>query len=241
MEKYLIIVPTFNEAENIDLLLTSIFDVAPSVCVLFVDDNSQDQTLAKIVKHQQARPDQVFLLKRPAKMGFGSACIAGFRWGLAAGFDYLIQMDADLSHQPKYLPEVLGLLGRYDAVIGSRYVKAGGTKNWSLSRQILSKFGSAYARLLLGLKVADFTSGFIGWKRSAIEKINLSTLVGQGYVFQIELKYRAILAGCSYTEFPIVFVDRVYGNSKMSIRIALEAAFKIIFLRYKLGRIASNS
>ena len=229
--QYLIIVPTYNEALNIEPLITSIFANAPEVSLLFVDDNSKDGTRAKIMDMSQKFPGKINILERSHKQGLGSAYIAGFKWGLAKKFQVLIEMDADLSHNPIYLKEIFRLLSHSDVVIGSRYVTGGGTKNWSLVRRFISQAGSLYARTILGTKVEDFTGGFNAWQAKVLEKICLDDIRSDGYVFQIELKYRAIMAGFNYTETPIIFADRTFGQSKMSLSIVTEAVYKVFLLR----------
>ncbi len=234
-EKNLIVIPTYNEAENIEPLLKQIFQFAPNTAVLFVDDNSQDETQKKISEHMEQRPAQIHILKRSGKLGLGSAYLAGFRWGLERGYETFVQMDADLSHQPKYLTKMLRLLELHDVVIASRYLPGGRTENWNFFRRLISQAGSIYARAVLKLEISDFTGGFNGWRRAVLEKLDFDSLLSQGYVFQIEMKYRAVHAGFHFCEFPIVFVDRVFGQSKMSMQIAMEAAYRVLLLR-KQGR-----
>ncbi|MFK7823431.1 MAG: polyprenol monophosphomannose synthase [Oligoflexales bacterium] len=229
--QYLIIIPTFNEAPNIEPLVEGIFANAPEVTLLFVDDNSKDETRAKIQEMSKRFPQKINILKRKQKLGLGTAYIAGFKWGLTRKFKIIIEMDADLSHNPVYLPDIFGLLKSHDLVIGSRYVNGGGTKNWSIVRRIISRAGSAYARLILGVRVADFTGGFNAWHANVLERISLDDIRSDGYVFQIELKYRAILAGFKHIETPIIFADRTKGQSKMTLSIVLEAVYKVFLLR----------
>ena len=228
--QYLIIIPTYNEAPNIIPLVESIFVNAPEVNLLFVDDNSQDKTRAKIQEMSRQYPQKINLLERQEKLGLGSAYIAGFKWALDRKFQIIFEMDADLSHNPSYLKEIFRLLKSHDLVIGSRYVPGGGTKNWSLIRRFISRAGSAYARMILGVKVADFTGGFNAWHARVLKQICLDDIRSDGYVFQIELKYRAILAGFRFIETPIIFTDRTQGQSKMSLSIVLEAVYKVFLL-----------
>ncbi|NDG84554.1 MAG: polyprenol monophosphomannose synthase, partial [Proteobacteria bacterium] len=176
---------------------------------------------------------RIHVLHRTQKQGLGPAYIAGFRWGFSQNYDRLIEMDADFSHNPEFLPKMLELLGTHDFVIGSRYVQGGGTVNWGLMRKIISRGGSFYARMMLGAPIRDFTGGFNGWNRKVLEEINLSSLEAGGYSFQIELKYRAFKKGFRYTEFPILFEDRRVGKSKMSSRIVVEALALVPKLRFK--------
>lgn len=223
----LIVVPTYNERENLPLLLEAVLNVVPSeVEILVVDDGSPDGT-GKIADEWASREARVHVLHRTGKLGLGTAYVAGFRWGLDQGFEQLIEMDADFSHDPKYLPVMLKSLESHDVAIGSRYVPGGGTVNWGLGRKILSRGGSLYARTVLGAPIRDFTGGFNGWRRKVIEAVDVGTLRSDGYSFQIELKYRAFKKGFRWTEFPIVFADREVGKSKMNRRIVFEALARV--------------
>jgi dolichol-phosphate mannosyltransferase len=233
-QKTLILVPTYNEAENIGLLINSIYQECPSVDILFIDDNSSDGTQESIREHQARHPN-IFILSRPKKLGLGTAYIAGFEWGLKRGYDILIEMDADLSHDPKYLPRMLAELQSFDFAIGSRYCEGGSTRNWGVMRKIISRGGSLYARMVLGVRFKDLTGGFNGWRRSVLEKIGPSHIKSEGYSFQIELKYRAQQAGFKGTEFPIEFVDRRAGHSKMSTKIMVEALFRLWRLKWEIS------
>lgn len=236
----LVVVPTYNEAENIALLLAGIRARAPEVDVLFVDDNSQDGTRELIEAHRAEDPG-IHLLERPRRMGLGTAYVAGFRWALSRSYGAMIEMDADLSHDPADLPGFLELLESYDVVVGSRYIPGGGTRNWGLLRQFISRFGSFYARVILGLKVRDLTGGFNAWRREVLETLDLDDVRSEGYAFQIELKYRAHLAGFSVHETPIVFVDRRAGRSKMGWPIVVEAVGRVWALRAKRRAIAAGT
>jgi dolichol-phosphate mannosyltransferase len=223
----LIVVPTYNERENLPLLLEAVLKVVPAeVEILVVDDGSPDGT-GKIADEWAARESRVHVLHRTGKLGLGTAYVAGFRWGLDQGFEQLIEMDADFSHDPKYLPVMLKSLETHDVAIGSRYVPGGGTVNWGLGRKVLSRGGSLYARTVLGAPIRDFTGGFNGWRRKVIEAVDVGTLRSDGYSFQIELKYRAFKKGFRWTEFPIVFADREVGKSKMNRRIVFEALARV--------------
>ena len=232
--KPLIVVPTYNEAENIDTLLAGIEQHAPGADVLFVDDNSRDGTVEKIAEHQERRPGRIHLLQRPKKLGLGTAYVAGFRWALERDYDAVHEMDADLSHDPVYLPTTLAFPDESHVVVGSRYIPGGGTVNWGLSRRFISGFGNVYARTILGLPIRDLTGGFNLWRREVLETVSLDALRSEGYAFQIELKYRAAQAGFRLTEIPIVFADRRVGQSKMSWNVAFEAMFRVWGL--KLGK-----
>jgi dolichol-phosphate mannosyltransferase len=231
--RFLIIVPTYNEIENLPNLVSAVFAVVPpSVDVLVVDDNSPDGT-GKLADSLVAQNSRLHVLHRPGKMGLGTAYVNGFRWGLEKGYDALIEMDADFSHNPRYLPQMLELLSQNDVVIGSRYVAGGGTVNWGLGRKILSRGGSFYSRMILGATIRDFTGGFNGWRRKVIESIELGTLRSDGYSFQIELKYRAFLKKFKIVEFPIIFEDRKIGKSKMNRRIVIEALMRVWGFRWR--------
>jgi dolichol-phosphate mannosyltransferase len=203
----------------------------PAANLRFVDDNSPDGT-GEVLDGIAARDKRVHVLHRPGKLGLGTAYLDGFRWGLARGYEFLFEMDADFSHDPKYLPGMLALAaGGADVVVGSRYVAGGGTENWGVGRKIISRGGSLYARTILGVKVRDLTAGFICWRRRALEAIALDEIRSNGYSFQIEMKYRALKAGLSIVETPIVFADRRIGQSKMSRAIFVEALLMVWRLR----------
>ncbi len=231
--KSLIIIPTYNEKENIRAILNAVFQEVDDldVDVLVVDDGSPDGTGDIVDEMIQGNP-RLHVLHREGKQGLGSAYIAGFRWGIKNEYDACIEMDADFSHRPKYLSTMLDHLKTYDFVMGSRYVEGGGTVNWGLGRQIISRGGSFYSRIILGAPIKDFTGGFNGWRRGVLESISLDTMSSDGYSFQIELKYRAFKKKYKFIEFPIVFEDRKVGNSKMSRRIVLEALRKVWSFRF---------
>ena len=232
MPKALIVVPTYNERDNVTGIAERLLAALPSADLLFVDDNSPDGTGALIDEMTVTQP-RIHALHRAGKLGLGTAYIAGFTWGLPRGYEYLFEMDADGSHDPKYLADMLALAeDGADAVIGSRYVPGGGTENWGIGRKILSRGGGFYARSVLGIDVRDVTAGFICWRRSALEAIDLATITSNGYSFQIEMKYRAWKRGLRLVETPIMFVDRRVGQSKMSRAIFLEALVKVWSLRF---------
>jgi dolichol-phosphate mannosyltransferase len=231
IQKPVVIVPTYNEADNVGPLVDRIFAAVPEINVLFVDDNSKDGTRERISTLMEANPGKIHILKRAGKLGLGTAYIDGFKWALSNGFDALIEMDADHSHDPKELAVFIEKLGTYDAVIGSRYCEGGGTENWSFIRKCISVFGSFYSRSILGLTIRDLTGGFNAWRRETILAINPDLVRSEGYSFQIELKYRAHLAGKSIIESPILFSERRAGQSKMSLNIVLEAMVRVWSLR----------
>jgi dolichol-phosphate mannosyltransferase len=222
-ERVLVIVPTYNERENVAEVARRVCEVLPDGDVLFVDDNSPDGT-GDLIDQLAAENPRVHVLHRAGKLGLGTAYLEGFKWGLAEGFDYLVEMDADFSHDPDYLPELVRVArDEADMAVGSRYIKGGGTKNWGLGRQIISKGGGLYARTILGVKVRDLTSGFVCYRRATLSNIDLDGVSSNGYSFQIEMKYRVLQAGMRIVEMPIIFEDRRVGQSKMSRAIFVEA------------------
>ena len=229
----LVIIPTYNERENIGRLIPAILSVDPRLHVLVVDDASPDDTAGAVVKLRNAGcSNRLFLSVRPAKSGLGSAYVHGFEWGLSRGYDFLIEMDADWSHPPRYLKDMLASAEMADFVIGSRYIAGGGTLNWGTGRRMLSKFGSLYSRLVLRAPFSDFTGGFNGWSADVLRSVNPASLKSNGYSFQIELKYRAHRLGFRHAEFPIFFDERRAGMSKMSSSIALEAFWRVWQLKF---------
>lgn len=231
--KTLIIIPTYNESANLERLLGAVFDVLPETHVLVVDDNSPDGTGA-IADDVSARDPRVHVLHRAGKLGLGTAYIAGFKWALARDYTHIFEMDADFSHQPKYLPAFLKAAEDADLVLGCRYMPGGGTENWTALRQFISRGGNLYARLVMGLGYRDLTGGFKCFRREVLEALDLDSVRSKGYAFQIELTWRAHRSGFRIAEVPIVFPDRTHGKSKMSGRIAREAMTNVIRLR--LGR-----
>lgn len=230
--KVVICIPTYNERENLPKIIPAIHDYAPEAHILVIDDQSPDGTGA-LADEIAAADARVHVLHRDKKEGLGPAYIAGFRWALERDYDVIMEMDADFSHPPEYLPDMLFALGRYDVVIGSRYVAGGGTTDWGLARRVISRGGGFYARTILGLNIQDMTAGFIAWKRKVLETIRLDQVEASGYVFQIELKYRASQAGFKLVEVPINFPDRVLGVSKMNPHIAAEALWRVWKIRLK--------
>ncbi len=229
----LIIIPTYNEAENLERLLDAVFDVQPDVHVLVVDDGSPDGT-GDIADRRAEQDERVHVLHREGKLGLGTAYITGFKWALERDYPRVFEMDCDFSHQPKYIPDFLRASQSADLVLGSRYVPGGGTENWGWTRQLTSRGGNLYARLILGLPYKDLTGGFKCFRREVLETIDLDAIASVGYAFQIELTYRAHKAGFRITEVPIVFPDREQGVSKMSSGIVGEAMRNVLKLR--LGR-----
>lgn len=228
----LVIVPTYNEADNIDRLFAEIWQAVPNIHILVVDDNSKDGTAELVQKYQQQKPQQTHLLQRAGKLGLGTAYITGFNWALERDYQAIIEMDADLSHDPATLPQMLEELQKTPAVVGSRYIPGGGTENWSIIRKMISKFGSFYARTILGMKVRDLTGGFNAWRAEVLRGIDPNSVRSEGYAFQIELKYRAQRRGFAIVEIPILFKERRAGQSKMSARIVVEAMFRVWKLKF---------
>lgn len=241
MSHTLIIIPTYNEKDNIDLIFSKIFDVVPEVSVLVVDDNSEDGTASLVREWMERKPSKVFILEREGKLGLGSAYIAGFKWALSQDYQHIIEMDADLSHNPDHLPKMIATLGEAQVAIGSRYVEGGGTVNWGVIRKIISRFGSFYARTILGTPAYDLTGGFNGWQRQVLENIGLNEVKSEGYAFQIELKHRAFRLGFSLKEFPIIFEDRRVGQSKMSSGIVFEALYRVWQIRFLTSSLSPQS
>jgi dolichol-phosphate mannosyltransferase len=234
MGRPLIVVPTFNERDNVELAAARFLEPLPEAELLFVDDDSPDGTGELIDRIAAAEP-RVHVLHRRGRRGLGGAYLAGFRWALARDHDYLFEMDADFSHDPRHLPEMLRLAREgADLVVGSRYVPGGGTESWGLARRAISRFGGLYARTVLGVSVRDLTAGFVCYRRRTLERLDLAAIRSSGYAFQIEMKYRAIRAGLEVVETPIQFVDRRVGQSKMSWSIAAEAM--IVCWRLRAGR-----
>jgi dolichol-phosphate mannosyltransferase len=239
MKKVLIVVPTYNERKNIEAFLKYLFNITTKIQkvkieVLVVDDNSPDKTyeLVETMIKKNIFNNKLFLIKREKKLGLGTAYIEGFKWGLKKGYDILVQMDADFSHNPKFLPNMLNEMENFDFVIGSRYINGGKIIGWGPFRKFLSFGGSLYSRIILNSPIKDQTGGFNLWNKKIIESINLENITSQGYSFQIELKYRAYKKGFRFKEYPIVFEERSHGKSKMSIKIFLEAVWKVIKFRF---------
>jgi dolichol-phosphate mannosyltransferase len=231
MQRVLIIIPTYNERSNLPPLVEQIHQALPAADLLIVDDNSPDGT-GLLAEAMAAKDRRVQVLRRPGKLGLGTAYLEGFRHALQKGYDFVFEMDADFSHDPAYLPQMLeAARERADLVIGSRRVPGGGTENWGLGRRLISAGGSLYARTVLGIGVRDLTSGFKCFRRQVLEAIDLDAVHSEGYSFQIEMTYRALCLGFRVAEVPIVFVDRRVGQSKMSRRIFVEALVMVWRLR----------
>jgi len=229
--KTAVVIPTFNEAENIGKLLTEIFDLGlEGLEVIVVDDNSPDGT-GKIVKGLMKTDGRVHLIERPKKMGLGSAYVAGFQRALSRGAEHIFEMDADFSHDPKMIPIFLKNIEENDLVIGSRYLNGISIVNWPLRRLALSLLANKYVRIVTGMRLTDATSGFKCYHRKVLEAINLEKVRSNGYSFQIEMKYKAHKKNFPIKEIPIIFVDRNFGTTKMSRKIVFEAIFIVWKLR----------
>ncbi|HYY11691.1 MAG TPA: polyprenol monophosphomannose synthase [Kineosporiaceae bacterium] len=225
--RVLVVVPTYNERENLPLILGRIRAAVPSAHVLVADDSSPDGT-GDIADEWVSRDDHVHVLHRPGKAGLGAAYIDGFRWGLGNGYDVLVEMDADGSHQPEQLPSLLERVAAgADLVLGSRWVPGGSVVNWPKHREVLSRGGNLYVRMALGVSLRDATGGYRAFRATALEKIGMDDVESQGYCFQVDLAWRAVQAGLRVEEVPITFVERELGASKMSQAIVLEALLRV--------------
>jgi dolichol-phosphate mannosyltransferase len=222
----LVIVPTYNERDNIQPIVERVRDAYPGADVLVVDDASPDGT-GELAEKLAVEDSQVHVLHRPGKAGLGAAYIAGFSWGLAEGYDVLVEMDADGSHAPEQLPRLLAALTDADLVLGSRWVHGGAVVNWPRSRELLSRGGNLYTRLALGVPLRDATGGYRAYRRAVLERIDYSAVASQGYCFQVDLAWKAMRAGFRVTEVPITFVERQRGESKMSGAIVREALLRV--------------
>jgi dolichol-phosphate mannosyltransferase len=224
--RIVVIIPTYNERENLAPIVARVRSAVPAADVLIVDDNSPDGTGA-VAGDLAAADGNVHVLHRRAKAGLGAAYIAAFRWALDQGYDAMVEMDADGSHQPEELPRLVGALAEADLVLGSRWVPGGSVLNWPRSRQWLSRGGNTYARLMLGIPHRDATGGYRAYRATTLRKINLDDVESQGYCFQIDLVLRASQTGLKVTEVPITFIERTRGKSKMSNAIVCEAFWRV--------------
>lgn len=233
MSKSIVIIPTFNEIENIEKMIHTVFSLPEKFDVLIVDDNSPDQTADKVKELQVQFGTKLHLLERKGKLGLGTAYIAGFKYALENGYDYIFEMDCDFSHNPNDLLKLHDACANksFDVAVGSRYVSEGGFENWPLFRVFLSKFASFYVEMILGTGVKDSTAGFVCYKAEVLKAIDLDQIKFIGYAFQIEMKFKAKLKGFKIIEVPIIFTDRVLGESKMSNHIIREAVFGVWRLR----------
>ena len=236
MSKYLVVTPTYNEKENIERIIRKVFSLPIGADMLIVEDNSPDGT-AEIVKRLMTEfPERLFIIERKGKLGLGTAYLTGFKWALEHGYDYVCEMDADFSHNPDDLPRMFEACesGKGDVVIGSRYVDGKiSVVNWPIGRLLMSYYASVYVRLVTGMKVYDATAGFVCYSRKVLERMKFDKVKFVGYAFQIEMKYTTTKLGFRVHEIPIVFTDRVLGESKMSMRIFKEAFFGVVSLRFR--------
>ncbi|MCP4504208.1 MAG: polyprenol monophosphomannose synthase [Deltaproteobacteria bacterium] len=226
-----ICLPTYNERENLPSIIKEVLRTAPTIDILVIDDNSPDGTGA-VADGICAKEPRVHVLHRAGKEGLGKAYIAGFKWALERSYRFIFEMDADFSHQPRYIPQFLRAIEDYDLVLGSRYVEGGGTENWNALRKLISKGGSLYARSILQVPFKDLTGGFKCFRREVLEAIDLDAIECTGYAFQIELTFRAHQLGFRVKEIPIIFYERIAGHSKMGKNIVLEAVHKVWSIKF---------
>jgi dolichol-phosphate mannosyltransferase len=220
----IVIIPTYNEIESVEKMVDAIFALPQTFDILFIDDNSPDGTAKKIKEIQTLYPNRIYLEERPGKLGLGTAYIHGFKWAIAKSYPMIVEMDCDFSHDPKDLIRLReASLNGADLVIGSRYVPGGKVKNWPMKRILMSYFASVYVRLILWISIKDTTAGFKCYKKEVLQKIQLDNVTFKGYAFQICMKYAALKHGFKVKEIPITFIDRLYGESKMSSGIFKEA------------------
>lgn len=233
--KKLVIIPTYNEIENIEKIIRAVFALDGNFELLIIDDGSPDGTAAKVTDLQKEFPQNLNLLQRKGKLGLGTAYLAGFKWALERDYDYVFEMDADFSHAPEDLPRLLDACTREggDIAIGSRYSNGVSVVNWPISRILISYFASVYVRTVLGFRIFDSTAGFICYSRKALQTINLDAVKMKGYGFQIEMKYTAHRKGLILKEVPVIFVNRKEGSSKMSSGIFGEAFWGVIGLKFR--------
>lgn len=229
--KALIIIPTYNELDNLRPLLEAVFSYAPQCDVLIVDDNSPDGT-GQLADQMHDEDPRIHVLHRAGKLGLGTAYVAGFNYSIEHNYDAAFEMDADFSHDPKYLPDFLKAIENADLVIGSRYIPGGSTPNWSFTRRCISGSGNIFARFMLHIPVHDCTAGFRCYRREVLESIDINTIQSQGYAFQVEQAYRVMSQGFRITEIPITFMDRRIGQSKMSRKIVIEAFTYVVRARF---------
>ncbi|WP_149183144.1 polyprenol monophosphomannose synthase [Streptomyces sp. TRM49041] len=237
-ESILVIIPTYNEADNVEAIVSRVRSAVPEAHVLVADDNSPDGT-GKIADELAASDDHTHVLHRAGKEGLGAAYLAGFRWGIERSYDVLVEMDADGSHQPEELPRLLAALDGADLVLGSRWVPGGKVVNWPKSREFLSRGGSLYSRTLLGVPIKDVTGGYRAFRRQTLEGLGMERVASQGYCFQVDLAWRTAKAGFRVVEVPITFVERERGDSKMSRAIVVEALWRVTAwgVGHRLGRL----
>lgn len=234
MSDALVIIPTYNEIENISNIIDAVMALSTGFDVLIIDDGSPDGTAAEVRRKQSEYPGRVYLEERIGKLGLGTAYIHGFKWALACNYEYVTEMDADFSHDPKDLPRLYDACKNgADVAIGSRYISGVNVVNWPMGRVLMSYYASAYVRIVTGMNVRDTTAGFVCYRRKVLETLKLDEIEFKGYAFQIEMKFKSYKHGFKIAEVPIIFVNRVLGTSKMSSGIFGEAVFGVIKLKIK--------
>ncbi len=235
MSDSIVIIPTYNEIENIEKMIRTVFALPKEFHLLIIDDGSPDGTAALVTKLQNEYPDKLFLKERKGKLGLGTAYIKGFEWALERKYEYIFEMDCDFSHNPDDLIRLYDACAKdgADMSVGSRYVKGGKVKNWDRKRLLMSYFASVYVRIVLGISIKDTTAGFVCYKRKVLETIKLTKIRFVGYAFQIEMKYTTLLHGFRIKEVPITFIDREFGTSKMSSKIFKEAFLGVFIIKNK--------
>lgn len=235
MSEALVIIPTYNEIENISAIIDAVMKLPELFDILVIDDNSPDGTADAVKQKQQEYPSRIHLEQREGKLGLGTAYIHGFKWGLKKGYEYIIEMDADFSHNPEDLPKLLNACKKEgaDLSVGSRYITGVNVVNWPMGRVLMSYFASAYVRMITGTSIRDTTAGFVCYTRKVLEAINLDKIQFKGYAFQIEMKFKAFVKKFKIVEVPIIFINRRLGTSKMSSGIFGEAMFGVIKLKFQ--------
>ncbi len=230
----LVIIPTYNEKENIENIIRAVFGLEKEFHILIIDDGSPDGTANIVKRLMNEFPTRLFIVERSGKLGLGTAYIAGFKWGLEHGYDYVFEMDADFSHNPNDLPRLYSACAQegYDMSIGSRYISGVNVVNWPMGRVLMSYFASKYVRIITGLDIHDTTAGFVCYKRRVLETIELDKVRFKGYAFQIEMKFTTVQCGFKVKEVPVIFVNRELGTSKMNTSIFGEAVFGVIQLKW---------
>lgn len=231
-KRVMVLIPTYNEKDSIEHIINQIFNQSPSFFVTIIDDNSSDGT-GQIAERLREIFRNLHVIHRKGKLGLGTAYIEGFKYALTQGMDFVIQMDADFSHDPKYLPEMLKEADNFDVIVGSRYVNGVRVDNWPFRRLLLSKFANIYVKLVTGMPLEDATSGFKCIKTQAIRVLNLDKIMSNGYAFQIEVVFKLFRKGFKIKELPIVFYEREQGRSKMSRKIVFEAVWKVLWLKFR--------
>ena len=230
----IVIIPTYNEKENIENIIRAVFELEKVFHILIIEDNSPDGTADIVRRMQDEFPERLFMIERKGKLGLGTAYITGFRWAIEKQYDYIFEMDADFSHNPKDLPRLYAACHNdgADLSIGSRYISGVNVVNWPMGRVLMSYFASKYVRFITGVKIHDTTAGFVCYRRSVLQTINLDKIRFKGYAFQIEMKFTAYKCGFKITEVPVIFVNRELGTSKMNSSIFGEAVFGVIRLKW---------